>query len=130
MERTKERKVSYQRLTDKEASVALALAIIKLHPVKGSYRASNYILTYNDYNGDDRVVITLTDDKDRMICVIDHTRRVFDCNTRIDPSRARDEVITDAHFTRTKSALRQLLPAIVFQDFTAMKAPVVEIISA
>lgn len=118
MELTREKKVTYERLSDHEATVALLMAIWKLRPQKDSYRAANYILTYRMYQSPKEVQFTLTDDKKRPLATAVIFYDEFTSSVMVN-IQGQDEVEPrDRNYKRVKGALRQMLPAIVFQDYT------------
>lgn len=121
---SKEKKVTYERLSDHEAATALVMAIWALRPRKSTYRAANYILDYAFYTSPRVVRMSLTDDKKRLISevTIDCTDR-FTTTVTFKPPGMESIPVAEQDFKRIKSALRQLLPAIVFQDYTDTREP-------
>ena len=123
MEAIKEKKVTYERLSDHEATAALLMAIWKLRPQKDSYRAANYILTYRMYQCPKEVQFTLTDDKKRPLATAIIFYDEFTTSLKIN-IQGQDEIEPrDRSYKRVKGALRQMLPAIVFQDYTENRKP-------
>lgn len=124
MEARKERKVTYERLNDVDASIALVEAIVKLRPQKALYRAANYVLHFTQTEGtgeqigDVKMQLRITDDKKRVICdtVVSYSMSGSSLRFGLPDGE-------ESH-QRVKSALRKLLPAIVFQDYTETR-PVV-----
>lgn len=124
MEPRKEKKVTYERLSDHEAATALVMAIWALRPRKHTYRAANYILDYTFYHNPRTVHMILTDDKKRPICEINiDLAYAFTTTVRYKAEGLENVPAGEHDFKRIKSALRQLLPAIVFQDYTDTREP-------
>jgi len=129
MEQRKEKKVTYERLSDHEAAVALLIAIWKLRPQKDSYRAANYILGYRMYQSPKEVRFSLTDDKKRPLATAIIFYDEFTTSVQIS-IEGQDEIEPrDRCYKRVKGALRQMLPAIVFQDYTESRAPKQRLVS-
>lgn len=126
MEATKEKKTTYERLSQQEGVFALVGAIQQLNPQRPSYRAANYVLACQQIDNNriftsKGMKFVLKDIRGNLICEaeISYSMEQDSVSVKLGPNQG-DRTV-DESYRRTKGALRQFLAAITFTDYTDHK---------